>query len=75
MAQGRHRAEESVGGSMRTFKFVFTLECQGEGDADRARLEELLDLHLKDFIYDDEVISVLDEKTAVSISLTPILDK
>lgn len=54
---------------------MFTLECQGDGSADRTRLEELLDLHMKDFIYDDEVISVLDEKTAVSISLTPILDK
>lgn len=59
----------------RQFKFLFTLECQGDGSADRTRLEELLDLHMKDFIYDDEVISVLDEKTAVSISLTPILDK
>lgn len=51
----------------RTFKFVFTVECAGEGTADLGRVEELIDLNMQDLVYDDEFITALDEKEAVSI--------
>jgi hypothetical protein len=37
-----------------------------------ARVEELLDLALKDLVYDDEFIAALDEKESVTIQLIPI---
>ena len=58
----------------RRFKFVFVVECAGEGTANQARVEELLDLSLKDLIYDDEFIEALDEREAVTIQLVPIPD-
>jgi hypothetical protein len=56
----------------RTFNFAWTVECQGEGRANERRVEELLDLALKDLIYDEEFIAALDEKEAVTIQLIPI---
>ncbi len=51
----------------RTYKFQFTVECKGEGDADLARVESMIDLSMQDLVYDDEFIQALDEKEAVSI--------
>lgn len=56
----------------RKFRFVFEVECAGAGEADQARVEELLDLALKDLIYDDEFIVALDEKESVTIQLIPL---
>jgi len=56
----------------RRFNFAWTVECQGDGEADLARVEELLDLALKDLIYDDEFVAALDEKESVTIQLIPI---
>ena len=56
----------------RKFRFVFEVECAGPGQADSDRVEELLDLALKDLIYDDEFIVALDEKESVTIQLLPI---
>lgn len=56
----------------REFRFAFVVECAGQGKADQARVEELLDLALKDLIYDDEFIEALDEKESVTIQLIPI---
>ena len=56
----------------RTFSFIFTVECGGEGNADQNRVEELMDLAMKDLIYDDEFIAALDEKESVKIQLVPI---
>jgi hypothetical protein len=56
---------------MRTFQFVFTVECQGEGQADLARVEELIDLNMQDLVMDDEFITALDEKEAVTIQVRP----
>ena len=58
----------------RKFNFIFSVECAGSGDADTQRVEELLDLALKDLIYDDEFIAALDEKESVTIQLVPIPD-
>ena len=59
----------------RKFRFVFEVECAGPGEADHARIEELLDLALKDLIYDDEFIVALDEKESVTIQLVPLAGK
>ena len=56
----------------RKFRFVFEVECAGQGNADEARVEEMLDLALKDLIYDDEFIAALDEKESVTIQLIPL---
>jgi hypothetical protein len=56
----------------RTFKFAFVVECASNGRADTDKVEELLDLALKDLIYDDSFIEALDESEAVTIQLIPI---
>lgn len=56
----------------RKFRFVFEIECAGPGTADDQRVEEMLDLALKDLIYDDEFIAALDEKESVTIQLVPL---
>lgn len=55
----------------RSFKFTWTVDCAGDGEADIRKVEELLDLALKDLIYDDEFIAALDEKESVTIQLIP----
>jgi hypothetical protein len=57
---------------MRTFRFAFVVECASEGQADTQKVEELLDLALKDLIYDDRFIEALGETEAVTIQLIPI---
>lgn len=53
----------------RTFKFEFVVECAGDGTADLARVEELIDLNMQDLVMDDMFIDALDEKEAVSIQV------
>jgi archaellin len=55
----------------RTFTYKFTVECAGQGDADLARVEQMIDLSMQDLVYDDEFITALDEKTSVTIQVTP----
>jgi hypothetical protein len=59
----------------RIFNYTFTVECAGQGDADTARVEQLIDLAMQDLCYDDEFIAALDEKEAVSIQVTPQFGK
>lgn len=59
---------------MRTFRFQFEVTCSGAGQADPARVEELIDLAMQDLVYDDQFIEALDEKEAVTIQVTK-LDK
>lgn len=53
----------------RIYRYVFVVECAGEGEADTARVEELLDLSMQDLVMDDEFVTALDEKEAVSIQV------
>jgi hypothetical protein len=46
---------------------MFTVECAGEGHADLDRVESLIDLNMQDLVMDDEFVSALDEKEAVTI--------
>lgn len=54
---------------MREFRFIFNVVCAGQGRADLARVEELLDLSMKDLVMDDEFVNALDEKEAVTIQV------
>lgn len=56
---------------MRTYTYTFTVTCVGDGTADLAQVENLIDLSMQDLVYDDEFIAALDEKEAVTIQVTP----
>ena len=55
----------------RKFTFTFTVECMGNGNADLARVEEMIDLSMQDLVFDDQFIAALDEKEAVTIQVIP----
>lgn len=55
----------------RIYRFSFTIECHGEGEANLARVEELIDLNMQDLVEDAEFIRALDEKLAVTIQVLP----
>jgi hypothetical protein len=56
----------------RTLKYTFTVECVDSGDAiDLVRVEEMIDLAMQDLTWDDEFIAALDERSAVTIQVTP----
>lgn len=59
----------------RIFNYTFTVECAGSGDADTARVEQLIDLAMQDLVFDDEFIAALDEQSAVTIQVTPQFGK
>ena len=59
---------------MRTYKFQFEVICVGDGSADLARVEDLIDLSMKELLMDEMFIEALDEKEAVTIQVTR-LDK
>lgn len=54
---------------MRTFKFVFTVECTSDGHADLEAVENMIDLSMQDLVMDDEFIAALDEKESVTIQV------
>jgi hypothetical protein len=60
---------------MRTYKFQFEVTCVGAGEADVARVEEMIDLSMQDLVMDDEFVAALDEKEAVTIQVTPLFGK
>lgn len=59
----------------RIYKFEFHVVCAGEGTADLARVEQMIDLSMQDLVYDDEFVAALDEKEALTIQVVPILGK
>jgi archaellin len=60
---------------MREFKFAFVVTCSGDGNADLARVEQMVDLSMQELVYDDEFIAALDEKEAVTIQVVPQFGK
>ena len=60
---------------MRTFEFKFTVQCIGEGDADLAQVENMIDLSMQELVMDDEFIAALDEKEAVTIQVLPLFGR
>lgn len=59
----------------RIYKFSFTIECASEGQADLARVEEMIDLNMQDLVYDDEFVAALGETQSVTIQVEPIFGK
>lgn len=60
---------------MRKFNYRLEVICAGNGTADEARVEELLDLAFQDLVYDDEFIASLDEKESVTIRVSKLDNK
>jgi hypothetical protein len=60
---------------MRRYEFKFIIELASEGQADLGRVEELLDLTMKDLVFDEEFIGALDEGQAVTIQVVPQFGK
>ena len=60
---------------MRTYKFMFTVECAGAGEPDLNAVENMIDLTMQELVMDDQFIAALDEKEAVTIQVLPLLDK
>jgi hypothetical protein len=58
----------------RTFKFLFTVECNSDGVADEQKAESMIDLAMQDLVYDDLFVAALDEKESVTIQVSR-LDK
>lgn len=56
----------------RKFSFVFEIECAGQGDADLARVEEMIDLSMQELVHDDNFVVALDEQQSVTIQVTPL---
>ena len=54
---------------MRKFKFTFEVICASEGEADLARVEELIDINMQDLLMEDIFIDALDEKESVTIQV------
>jgi hypothetical protein len=57
------------------YHYKFTVVCANPGEPDLAKVESMIDLAMQDLVYDDEFIEALDENEAVTIQVTPILDK
>ena len=60
---------------MRKFTYQLEVICGGNGTADEARVEEMLDLAFQDLVYDDEFIASLDEKESVTIRVSKLDNK
>lgn len=60
---------------MREFHYQFTVVCAGDGRADTAKVEQMIDLAMQDLVYDDEFIQALDEQESVTIQVIPIPKK
>jgi len=54
---------------MRTYTFMFTVECAGPGEPDLAQVENMIDLTMQELLMGDEFVSALDEKEAVTIQV------
>jgi len=61
--------------AVRTLTYTFTVVCAGEGKADLAQVENLIDLSMQELVYDDAFIAALDEKESVTIQVTPNFGK
>ncbi len=57
---------------MRKFEYKLEVICAGDGTADQARVENMLDLAFQDLVYDDEFIAALDEKESVTIRVSKL---
>ena len=55
----------------RKYNYLLTIECASEGQPDLSQVENLLDLHFQELVYDDVFVAKLDETKAVTIQVVP----
>jgi len=53
----------------RTYTFVFTVECAGDGTPDLVAAENMIDLTLQELLMGEDFVAALDEKEAVTIQV------
>ena len=54
---------------MRTYRFQFTVECEGDGVADLDRVEEMIDISMQELVHDDRFVEALAETESVTIQV------
>lgn len=59
----------------RTYKFVFVIECAGDGTPDLNKVEDMIDLNMQDLVFDDEFVAALDERESLTIQVIPQFGK
>ena len=69
MDQGWSREEGFDRTMSRTYTFIFTVECAGDGTPDLVAAENMIDLTLQELLMGDDLIKALDEKEAVTIQV------
>ena len=57
---------------MRNYRFVFNISCASAGQADLARVEEMVDLAMQELVHDDTFIAALGETQLVKIDVIPV---
>ena len=53
----------------RTYTFMFTVECAGDGTPDLIAAENMIDLTLQELLMGEDFVAALDEKEAVTIQV------
>ena len=53
----------------RTYTFMFTVECAGDGTPDLVAAENMIDLTLQELLMGEDFVAALDEKEAVTIQV------
>ena len=53
----------------RTYTFMFTIECAGDGTPDLIAAENMIDLTLQELLMGEDFVAALDEKEAVTIQV------
>lgn len=56
---------------MRSYGFLFNIQCASNGTADLQKVERMIDLAMQDLVYDDEFVAALGEQQAVTIQVVP----
>lgn len=59
----------------RKYRFEFLIECASNGSPDLSKVEDMIDLTMQDMVFDDEFVTALDEKEAVTIQVIPHFGK
>ena len=59
----------------REFSYTFNITCAGNGNADLAEVENLIDLNMQELVFDDRFIQALDENISVTIQVIPNFGK
>ena len=69
MDQGWSREEGFDCIMSRTYTFMFTVECAGDGTPDLIAAENMIDLTLQELLMGEDFVAALDEKEAVTIQV------